>query len=201
MDDSLTKLLDGLPTQMESERLSIRMPREGDGAIMNAAIVESFHDLKNWLPWAQEVPSVSDSETFARDAKARYAAGTALPLVLFRKEDGLLVGASGFPRIDWSLPKLEIGYWCRSSLTGHGYVSEAVARITRFAFEDAGANRVEIRVDSRNTRSYAIPERLGYTLEGTLRQESWDNSGTVLRDTRLYSMISLDELENSGAPF
>ncbi len=194
MEESQKKLLDSLPDQMESERLLIRTPRPGDGAIVNAGIVESFEELKLWVPWAQSIPSVEESESFARESHSKYQARIDLPMLLFRKEDGYFIGASGCPRVNWDVPMLEIGYWCRSKLTGNGYVSEAVARITRFVFECAGARRVEIRVDSRNARSYAIPERLGYTLEGTLRQDSWDNSGKVLRDTRLYSMISLEEL-------
>jgi len=198
MEDSQQNILDSLPDHMESERLIIRVPRPGDGAIINEAIVESFAELINWLPWAQEVPSVSESETFASQARESYEARTAIPLILFQKEGGRFVGASGFPRINWDVPRVEIGYWCRSSLTGKGYISEAVARVTRFAFESAGANRVEIRVDSRNERSYAIPERLGYTLEGTLRNDSRDLSGQALRDTRLYSMISTQELHDPG---
>jgi len=179
---------------MESERLLIRAPKPGDGATINAAIVESFNELKLWLPWAQKVPSLVESETFACEAHDQHREKGSLPFLLFRKEDGALVGASGFPRINWDVPMLELGYWCRSSDARAGYISEAAGCLTRFAFERAGANRVEIRVDSRNRRSCAVAERLGYSLDGTLRNDAWDFSGQSLRDTRVYSMVFLKEL-------
>lgn len=50
-------LLD-FPDSLESERLIIRCPRAGDGAMINAAIVESFAELTRWMPWARTLPTV-----------------------------------------------------------------------------------------------------------------------------------------------
>ena len=96
-------------------------------------------------------------------------------------------------RIDWTVPRFEIGYWCRTSRVGHGYVSEAVAAITRFAFETLHAARVEIRTDVANSRSFRIAERLGFTLEGILRRDSRTPDGE-LRDTRVYAMTDIAQL-------
>ncbi len=43
----------------ESECLTIRAPRPGDGDEMNAAVRETFDDLKVWMPWAQEIPTLN----------------------------------------------------------------------------------------------------------------------------------------------
>ena len=79
-----------------------------------------------------------------------------------------------------------IGYWVRRQFEGQGLVTEAVGAITRFAFETLRAQRVEIRTDDRNDRSWRVAERLGYRLEGVLRNESRDAYG--LRDTRIYAV-------------
>jgi ribosomal-protein-serine acetyltransferase len=108
--------------------------------------------------------------------------------MLWRKSDGLYVGGSGLHRMDWSVPRFEIGYWVRASLEGQGYISEAVHGITRFAFEVLGAERLEIRCDARNERSAAVARRAGYTLEGTLRRDSRDTSGG-LRNSLIFSKL------------
>ena len=73
-----------------------------------------------------------------------------------------MVGSSGLQGIDWEVPKFEIGYWCRTSFTGRGYITEAVRGITAFAFEALGARRVEIRCDSRNHPSVRVAQRAGF---------------------------------------
>ena len=182
-------LLLDIPDRIETERLIIRAPRAGDGAAGNAAICESLDALRPWMAWAEPVPSVEDSEEHFRRAAAHWLAREDLPLVLLRKEDGLFVGGSGLHRIDWSVPMLEIGYWIRTSLSRQGYVTEAVRAITTFAFDVLAAQRVEIRCDARNTRSAAVAERAGYTLEARLRSQARGVDGT-LRDTLIYAMLA-----------
>ena len=61
----------------------------------------------------------------------------------------------------------------------------------RLAFEALGANRVEIRCDGRNARSLAVPARLGFVPEATLRNHCRDGRGE-LRDTRIFAMTPED---------
>ena len=185
-----TLLLD-VPESFESDRLTIRAPRPGDGPEMNAAVQETFDDLKAWLPWAQQMPTLEESETYVRRAQCQFLAREDLTLLLFLKGTNTLVGGSGLHRISWDIPKFEIGYWCRKRFQGQGYISESTEAIARFAFESLGAKRVEIRCDSKNVRSRRIPDRLGFKLEGTLRNESLSSSGE-LRDTLVFAKIKCE---------
>ncbi|MFO7322199.1 MAG: GNAT family N-acetyltransferase [Chloroflexota bacterium] len=178
-------LLLDFPDQFETKRLVIRAPRPGDGPAINEAIRESHEALHEWMPWARTLPSVEESEAFVRQAAAKFALREDLPMLLFRKEDGLFAGASGMHSIDWNVPRFEIGYWLRSSLLGQGYMTEAVEGITRFAFDLLHAERIEIRMDARNRRSAAVAERAGYVLEARLKHQMRGLDGS-LRDTLVY---------------
>ena len=66
-------------------------------------------------------------------------------------------------------------------------MTEATEAITNFAFTELNAKRVEIRCDTRNTKSRAIPERLGFTLEGILKNDSLSADSKELRDTCIFA--------------
>ncbi|MCE2394895.1 GNAT family N-acetyltransferase [Candidatus Poribacteria bacterium] len=181
-------LLLDFPESFESDRLTIRAPRPGDGAEINSAVRETFDDLKPWMPWAQQMPTLEESESFVRRSQCDFLARKDLMLFLFLKGTDTLVGGSGLHRINWDIPKFEIGYWCRKCFQGQGYITESTEAITKFAFETLGAKRVEIRCDSKNVRSRRIPDRLEFKLEGTFRNDSLSPSGE-LRDTLVFAKI------------
>ena len=181
-------LLLDFPESFESDRLTIRAPRAGDGTEIQAAVRETFDDLKLWMPWAQQLPTLEESESYIRRVQCQFLAREDLALLLFLKGTNTMVGGSGLHRIDWDIPKFEIGYWCRKRFQEQGYITESTEAITNFAFETLGAKRVEIRCDSKNVRSLRIPDRLGFKLEGTLRNNSISSSGE-LRDTLVFAKI------------
>lgn len=183
-------LLIDFPESFDTNRLTIRSPMPGDGVELQAAISETIEDLRPWMPWADHIPTVEESEENARKARCKFLAREDLRLHLYLKGTSTLVGSSGLHRIDWDVPKFEIGYWMRKRFQRQGYATEAADGITKFAFEVLGARRVEIRCDPKNVKSRRIPERLGFTFEGTLRNNSVTPTGE-LRDTLVFSKIMM----------
>lgn len=188
MTDKPSLILRDFPDHFETERLLIRSPLPGDGPALNEAVLESLDTLRPWMPWAQRAPSVAESEETVRKARLRFLERSDLMLLLLLKGTNIVVGGSGLHRMNWDVPKFEIGYWCRSRFEGQGYIAEAVRGITRFAFETLGANRVEIHMDSRNLRSRRVAERTGYVLEGELRNYFLDVQGN-LENTLIFSLL------------
>jgi RimJ/RimL family protein N-acetyltransferase len=181
-------ILRDFPDAFETERLTIRCPLPGDGAELNAAVSESSEELTPWMPWVEEHKTVEDSEVSVRRARVAFIERSDLRLHLLIKGTDTLVGSSGLHRIDWSVPRFEIGYWCRTRFAGRGYVTEAVRGITAFAFDVLGARRLEIRCDTRNHRSARVAERAGFRLEGELRNAEVDPGGEP-RNTLVYALI------------
>ena len=180
---------------IKTSRLLLRPPIPGDGAELNAAIIESFPELHAWMPWAVEKPTLSDSEENVRRAHADWILRKDLRILVFDQASGKLAGSTGLHRINWSVPSFEMGYWARTSFAGLGIITEAANALTRFAFTELKAKRVEIRCNPENVRSMAVIKRLGYEFEGYLRQnELGTGASGALRDTLIFSRIGADGL-------
>ncbi|KAF6657694.1 GNAT family N-acetyltransferase [Paenibacillus polymyxa] len=173
-------ILLSFPEQFQTERLTIRAPQWGDGAAVNEAIRESVHELRPWLPFARNLPTVEESEIRSRQARLKFLDRSDMVLYIFDTASGQFVASSGLHRINWDARRFEIGYWLRTSWTGKGIITEAVHGITDFAIQHLHANRLEILCDSRNTRSAKVAERAGFTLEGILRNVEYDEEGNMV---------------------
>ena len=189
-----------VPEEIRTARLLLRPPEVGDGPAVNEAIRESFAELNVWMAWAKKLPSVEDSERFAAEAAEKFRARDQLPMLMRLRDTDALVGATGLHRINWAIPSFEVGYWCRTSQVGRGYVTEAVYALAKLVFETFGAKRYEVRMDTQNERSWKVAERLGFALEGVLRNEALANDGS-LRDTRVYAVSRLADLRLSVQKF
>ena len=191
MEPITPPILRDLPDELVGERILIRPLRPGDGAAIFEAVDESREQIGPWLPWVEKTRSVEDQEQAARRGAARWLLREDLMVGLWDRETGRYLGGSGLHRMDWTVPSFEIGYWLRVSAWGQGYITEAVQVLCRFAFETLDANRVEIRCDAKNTRSSAVPKRLGFVQEALLRNDVRDGAGN-LRDTRVYALTPDD---------
>lgn len=184
------------PEVIETERLLLTPSRPGEGAEVNAAIRETYEDLHLWMDWADHLPQVEETEEFCRAAHSRFLEGSDFSLRARLKETGTLAVVIGLHPRDGRVPKFEIGYWCRADFQGKGYVTEAVQAVARTAFEALGANRVEIRCDTRNLRSRRVAERVGFRLEVELRNDLRAPGGR-LRDTCIYALTSPPHAEQT----
>jgi RimJ/RimL family protein N-acetyltransferase len=181
-------LLD-FPHSFETERLTIRGVLPGDGERMYTAVMESLPELKPWMPWAYGDHSIEKYEVRVREGYLDWMARKDLWMVLLLKGTDTIVGGSGLHRINWDVPRFEIGYWARSAYAGQGYITEAVCGITDFAFNRLGAERIEIRCDALNERSTAVARRAGYPLEATLHHEDRHHVTGDLRDTLVFARL------------
>ncbi len=176
-------------SSIDSERLIIRMPLMEDVDAVWDAIVHSAVSLKPFMSWAQTLPRKKETKENIRQAMGDFITRKDLRLHVFLKDSGEFVGSTGLHNIDWTIPKFEIGYWIDARHEGKGYITEAVERISQFAFEVLGAKRLEIRCDSDNIRSRAVATRAHFELEGILKQDSRTADGKALRDTCIYAKI------------
>lgn len=174
-----------LPEGFQTARLTIRAPRPGDGLAVYQAVVESLVELRAWpahLPWAMQPPSAQASEQYCLQGHAAFLARQDLPMLIFLKEQDVLVGATGLHRLNWDVPKCEVGFWGRRSFARQGFITEAVTGIAQFAFKHLLVRRIECITDAANQAGRSVAERSGFSLEGIMRNERRSPDGS-LRDT------------------
>jgi len=191
---STSPILIPVPDVLQGSRVVVRCYQPEDAAAFYEAVDESRDHLPPFENWAHDFHSVDDAYVQVTHCRARWMVRQEFAAGIFHKETGRLLGACGIHRVDWERRVFMIGYWIRKSEVGKGYVSEAVRVLTRLAFRLFGANRVEIRMNTRNVRSAAVPQRLGFVLEGTLRNATPRSIEGKLGDEYVYALIPEDFL-------
>jgi len=156
-------LLLNLPMPIYTKRLLIRPLMPGDGQQLFTAIEETREQLRKWLPWVDAVKNWQDSERTAHEFYAEFIRGKKFNLAIFAEE--YLIGMSGFNEVSWNIPSGIIGYWCRLSGQRNGFIREAVAAITLYAFREMGLKRVSILCHDSNLKSIQVAMSLGFELE------------------------------------
>lgn len=176
--------------ELRTNRLLLRCPQEGDGQLVHEAVMETLEQLRAWpasLPWAMFEPSIAASETYCRESAAAFIRRTALVYLAF-DELGSLVASTSLHAINWSVPKFEVGFWCRASRQRQGLAAEAVSELVRYAFDGLDANRIDAFPDEANLPSRAVCESAGMKMEGIMRNERVTPNG-VLRNTCIYAAV------------
>jgi ribosomal-protein-serine acetyltransferase len=172
-----------------SGRRYLRLLEESDAQELYAVLDANRAHLAPWMPWASE-QTLEDTLDFIRRTREQLESNDGFQTAII--EDGLIVGVVGFHGISWPNRLTRMGYWLAVPATGRGTVTRAVDALIDYAFDIWQLNRVEIRVGVDNARSRAIPERLGFTQEGILREA--EHVGGRYIDHVLYALLASERV-------
>ncbi|GLQ70838.1 GNAT family N-acetyltransferase [Vibrio penaeicida] len=175
---------------MENRRIRLAPPTIEIAPQMLEAVIESKKELEEYLPWVQHALTLEQATKSAQEAVEKYENFVGdIRYSIICKESGTLLGAIGLIIRDQSVPFFEIGYWLRTSAAGKGVITEAVALLETYAFEELGANRIEIKAAESNQRSWMVAVRCGYQLETTMKNTRRIKNGD-LDNTVIYVKTS-----------
>ncbi len=154
-----------------------------DDADMIFAVVDANRArLREWLPWIDPMKSSDEERAWLTMVLADEGGMEGYGIFV----EGTLAGGAGF-RIEPFHVMGEIGYWIAAEHEGRGLVTRACRALIDYAFGEAGIHRVVIRAAPGNVRSRAIPERLGFTEEGVMREEGLAAGG--FHDLVVYGLL------------
>jgi ribosomal-protein-serine acetyltransferase len=149
-------------------------------------IEENREHLREWMPWVDSMTSPFQIETVIPVWLNQFAENSGLNVgILYRGE---LVGSLGLHQIDWYNSMASIGYYLAKKAEGHGIITRSVKALLNYCFFQLGLNRIEIRCGVKNIKSRAIPERLRFVREGTVRDGEQLNGH--FHNLIIYSMLA-----------
>jgi ribosomal-protein-serine acetyltransferase len=167
--------------------VSLRLLEEAEAQELHELIEANRAYLEPWLPWAAG-QTFEDTLDFIRGTRSQASENEGFQAAIVTEKG--IVGVIGYVTVDWANRSTRIGYWLDERQQGKGTMTAAVRLLVDHALTTWQLNRVEIIVATENHRSRAIPERLGFREEGTLRQFQLVN-GRYL-DCASYSMLAED---------
>ncbi len=167
--------------RIETKRLVVRCYHPSDAPLLAASVTESIEHLRPWMPWVYSEPEpLQEKVQRLKRFRGLFDLGQDFVYGIFNPEETSLLGGTGL-HTRLGEDQLEIGYWIHKDHINRGLVTESTAALVKVAFEIIHVHRIEIHCDPQNTASAAIPRKLGFTHEGTLRAktrflDSWSNS-------------------------
>ncbi len=168
----------------------------GDGFVLKSAddlqyaealcaLVQRNQDAFHYIEYTQGLTTLEKAQEAIRSMVEKWENGRGYNYFIFDNAD-VLVGYVGF-KIRSGDVVAEIGYYLDKAATGNGYVSKAIQLLSKVFFENGG-HRIEIFCSSGNKASIAVPVRLGFHLDGVMREYAMYNG--VWEDVLIYSQLA-----------
>ncbi|WP_102408777.1 GNAT family N-acetyltransferase [Parabacteroides bouchesdurhonensis] len=169
-----------------SKYYSIREATLEDAEVIWQAIDSHRDYLKTWLPFVPKLQKVEDEAAF-------LSATLSVPydernIVFVIEKNDEFCGLIGFVNTDNNNHRTEIGYWLLPEHQGQGLMTQCVKYLCQWAVRERSMHRIQICCAVGNHPSNAIPKRLGFKLEGTIRHGELLASGEYV-DINVYGIL------------
>ena len=172
---------------LRTERLLLRPFDERDRddiyALQSDAHVLRFWDSPPWTDPARADQFLARCRTIAEEDHG-------VRVAIERADDATFLGWCTL--LDWNptYRSAKTGYCLAQEAWGHGYATEAAGALLDWAYAELDLNRVQAEVDTRNPASAHVLEKLGFVLEGTLREDCIVDD--VVSDSWIYGLLPRD---------
>lgn len=168
------------------EQTELRLLEERHAGEVFSLLEGNRIHLRNELTWLDDQLSTDDAREYIRAGLERFAANNGLRAGIWTQ--GNLAGVVSLHNLSWENRKASLGYWLGASFQGRGLVTSGCRILINHAFSELKLNRLEIQCTPDNEPSRKIAERLGFTLEGVLRQSWWIRDSFV--DQVVYGLLA-----------
>ncbi len=179
-----------------SSRLYLRRLKRSDSVELLKLYRKNRKYLSRWLQPQPETISIQDMVNLIKEDHIFARKGERLDLGIFSFTNDALIGRVALHSVDYGIQRSSgLSYWLDEDFAGQGLMTEAIATISSFAFEEAFLHRVWLKINHKNNPSLAIAEKLGFRKEGALVQNlyingEWQNSSLFAMLEHEYDQIA-----------
>jgi RimJ/RimL family protein N-acetyltransferase len=173
---------------LETARLILRPLEHADAPFIQReasarGIADTMISLPHPYPEGESVQYLDEQQTLSIQGR-----GTAFAIVT--KAEGAFLGLVEIREIDREHSQAELSFWLAHRAWGHGYMSEAVQVVLRYAFRNLALNRLYAYHMQRNPASGRVLQKNGFHQEGLLRERvrKWNRYEDVL----LWAIVRSD---------
>jgi ribosomal-protein-serine acetyltransferase len=169
-----------------SEHIELRILKVSEAQTWFDVTRKNDKHLRQWFGWLDDDKSVIDVEKYIEESDERFLKKEGLDLSIW--DDNQLIGVISLFPWDNSNKKTSIAYWLTEESQGKGIMTVSLKKVIDYIFTEMKLNRIEINCAVGNTRSSALPKKLGFTLEGIAREAGWLYDHFV--DLEVYSLLA-----------
>ncbi len=193
--------------RLVTRRLVLRPPKKSDFEEWAYVRGASQDFLRPWEPlWTDDHLTLSSFKRRVAWARAEVTAGRSFPFLIFAEEAAVRSGSafSDYGDPGDAPPRTEglvggvtlehvrrgasmsaaLGYWLGVHFVEQGFMTEALAAVVEFAFDDLGLSRLEAACLPENFRSRRLLERTGFNEES--RAAAYLQIAGLWRDHLIY---------------
>ena len=153
---------------LQTDRLDLRLPQLSGHKSWSRLRLESKDFLTPWEPtWTNDHLLRRPFVNRVNWAKRSMQNGTAIPLFIIGRNDGVLMGAITLDNIRRGPNQTAtMGNWIGSPYVRQGFMSEAIVGLVNYAFGALDISRIESACLPENTPSRKLLEKCGFKYEG-----------------------------------
>lgn len=150
-----------------NDSIFLRTLEVADVPLFFKAISENRSHLRKWVPWIDYIISEKEVQKLIEEGAMKMKTQQSLKMGIFSTHK--LIGYLEMQDWDHTLRKAKIGYWLIKKAEGENYMYAASSVFIQYLFNQLELNKIELVHLLENKRSAALAKRLGFKVEGILR--------------------------------
>ncbi len=163
-------MLPELPPAL-TPRLTLRLLHARDARDLLSVVSASRGELGRYMSWPREMLTVEQAKRFIAIGREGWETERTVRLGIFERSGDSLIGSIELDGIDLRRSQAELGYWIRSDRTHRGLATEAARWMLHYGYDMVGLHKIRADVAVGNASSARVLQKIGFRLEGTLRED------------------------------